>query len=402
MLSGATAILTSVSADRADTHTHTHIHGPYFQHTSVLVWFNSLSSPPPTLHIYMRVCTRESWAAESSMSGPKGRLHDSAGCATSLATRWIAKIALLGFVVFLIIQFGDSMRAPLRHYTYAFGLYAFVGFLMDGPGALVMEALGLQLIPTFDQPWMSSSLADFWGRRWNIPTASVLRTIAYDTIMDGSLIKPMRPHVRGAARMLSPPSSKKTVGEVRDMLVPAAPHDTPQPSGAPSSPEEQHLGHYQDGGHHQHHDQQQHHHHQRHSKKQGPSLLRRQLALNCTFFVSGIVHEYIAWVVVGDGKWGWKWTLFFWIQAPMMTLEAICGHLLRRRGVQIPRALAILLTLTMLELLAYDLFFGFVDKDTDIAARTVAAVSSSYRSLLAPLQPPITTLATRLKLGLGL
>ena len=36
----------------------------------------------------------------------------------------------------------------------AFGMYAFVGFLMDGPGAVAVEALGLQLVPTFDAPWL--------------------------------------------------------------------------------------------------------------------------------------------------------------------------------------------------------------------------------------------------------
>jgi len=32
---------------------------------------------------------------------------------------------------------------------------------------------------------LSSSLADFWGRRWNITTSSVLRTVIHDIIMEG-------------------------------------------------------------------------------------------------------------------------------------------------------------------------------------------------------------------------
>ncbi|GIL54911.1 hypothetical protein Vafri_10609 [Volvox africanus] len=335
---------------------------------------------------------------ESSETGPRGRLHDtSAGSATSLATRWIAKIALLGFTVFLVVQFGDSMPTPLLHYTYAFALYAFVGFLMDGPAALALEALGLQLIPTFDHPWMSSSLADFWGRRWNIPAASMLRTIVYDTVISGSLVKPARAHSRGTAPPSSSPLAHKTAEEVLDTLVPSASDATPQGSGAPASLKQRRGGHYQnDQNQNQNqNDQQQHQQHQR-LRKHEASMLRRQLALNCTFFVSGIIHEYIAWLITGDGKWGWKWTAFFWVQAPLITLEAICSRQLRRLKVNIPRPLAILLTHLVLELTAYDLFFGFVDKDTGIAARTVAAVSASYHSLLAPLQPLIA------RLGLGL
>ncbi len=46
----------------------------------------------------------------------------------------------------------------------AFGLVGFLGLLMDGPASIVTGLIGLKIIPTFDQPWFSSSLADFWGR----------------------------------------------------------------------------------------------------------------------------------------------------------------------------------------------------------------------------------------------
>jgi hypothetical protein len=62
-----------------------------------------------------------------------------------------------------------------KHLTYASGLYGFVSFLLDGPAAVVSAALGMPLIPSFDEPWLSTSVADFWARRWNIPTASLLR-----------------------------------------------------------------------------------------------------------------------------------------------------------------------------------------------------------------------------------
>jgi hypothetical protein len=68
-----------------------------------------------------------------------------------------------------------QLPTVLKQLAYAFGLYGFITFLMDGPAALASSALGLQLIPSFDEPWLSTSVGDFWGRRWNIPTASLLR-----------------------------------------------------------------------------------------------------------------------------------------------------------------------------------------------------------------------------------
>ncbi len=36
----------------------------------------------------------------------------------------------------------------------------------------------------------SDCLADFWARRWNITTSSVLRTSVYDVVIDGCLVNP--------------------------------------------------------------------------------------------------------------------------------------------------------------------------------------------------------------------
>ncbi len=40
-----------------------------------------------------------------------------------------------------------------------------------------------------------------------------------------------------------------------------------------------------------------------------------------------------------------------------------------------------------LQATAYPLFFGFMEKDTDLAQRVVAAVSQSYQEVLQPLRP---------------
>ncbi|EFJ41473.1 hypothetical protein VOLCADRAFT_121638 [Volvox carteri f. nagariensis] len=341
-------------------------------------------------------------------SPKKGRLHDSAGSGAVLAWRWVAKIALLGSMAYMLLKYGDLMPGVVRHYVYAFGLYSFVGVLMDGPAALAVEALGLQLIPTFDQPWLSSSLADFWGRRWNIPTASLLRTVVYDPVIDGSLV-PRAHHALHHSTFAPPPppppppakQPEQDPSGYRHDLSPSSPREE-----MPSPPQQQ-QAHHRNGyitkpqqrhHHHDHHDHHQHHHHHHPNQQQRVSELRRQLGLHATFLVSGVVHEYIAWLVKANDDWGWKWTVFFWIQAPLLTLESLAGRAMRRAGLQLPRPVAIVLTLVVLELLAYDLFFGFVEKDTDLASRVVAAVSSGYNIVQSPLRPVFASLAAGLRL----
>lgn len=76
------------------------------------------------------------------------------------------------------------------HLLYAFGLCTFLTTLMDGPAALTARMLGIELAPTFDAPWLSTSLNEFWTKRWNVPTSSLLRCLVYDVIVDGQLVAP--------------------------------------------------------------------------------------------------------------------------------------------------------------------------------------------------------------------
>lgn len=43
-------------------------------------------------------------------------------------------------------------------------LASFITFLMDGPAALLIGALNMQVVPSFDKPWFATSVTDFWGR----------------------------------------------------------------------------------------------------------------------------------------------------------------------------------------------------------------------------------------------
>jgi hypothetical protein len=57
----------------------------------------------------------------------------------------------------------------------ALGMYAFLGLLMDGPATLVTSFIGLKIAPHFDKPFLSSSITDFWSRRWNLTAGNALR-----------------------------------------------------------------------------------------------------------------------------------------------------------------------------------------------------------------------------------
>ncbi|KAF5192409.1 acyl-CoA--sterol O-acyltransferase 1-like [Thalictrum thalictroides] len=45
---------------------------------------------------------------------------------------------------------------------------------------LARSLLGLELEPQFNEPYRSTSLQDFWGRRWNLMITTILRPTVYD------------------------------------------------------------------------------------------------------------------------------------------------------------------------------------------------------------------------------
>ena len=55
---------------------------------------------------------------------------------------------------------------------------------MDGSGSLMAWLCGFELAPQFNQPYLSTSLSDFWGRRWNIVASSCLRFLIYEPIAE--------------------------------------------------------------------------------------------------------------------------------------------------------------------------------------------------------------------------
>ncbi|MCL7038581.1 hypothetical protein MKW94_013216 [Papaver nudicaule] len=49
-------------------------------------------------------------------------------------------------------------------------------------GVMARTILGQDLAPLFDEPYLSTSLQQFWGRRWNLMVNSILRSTVYDPV----------------------------------------------------------------------------------------------------------------------------------------------------------------------------------------------------------------------------
>ncbi|XP_021755324.1 long-chain-alcohol O-fatty-acyltransferase-like [Chenopodium quinoa] len=92
-------------------------------------------------------------------------------------------VKLLAFaVVIKIYDFRNDLPKSLLLVNYCCHLYLGVEVTLGITAALVRAVSGLGLDPQFDEPYLATSLQDFWGRRWNLMVSDILRLSAYDPI----------------------------------------------------------------------------------------------------------------------------------------------------------------------------------------------------------------------------
>lgn len=78
-------------------------------------------------------------------------------------------------------------RKPFIHpklFLAVYSVYLYLGLeiILAAMAALARAFLGVELEPQFDEPYLSTSLQDFWGRRWNLTVTNILRPAVYDPV----------------------------------------------------------------------------------------------------------------------------------------------------------------------------------------------------------------------------
>ncbi|KAL1831945.1 hypothetical protein ACET3Z_001596 [Daucus carota] len=92
---------------------------------------------------------------------------------------YAAKVLLV--VLFVrAYDYVDHLHPRVIPFMYVFHVYFVLELILAGLAAGARALLGLELKPPFDEPYLSTSLQDFWGRRWNIMVTRILRPTAYE------------------------------------------------------------------------------------------------------------------------------------------------------------------------------------------------------------------------------
>ncbi|XP_019193057.1 PREDICTED: probable long-chain-alcohol O-fatty-acyltransferase 5 [Ipomoea nil] len=88
----------------------------------------------------------------------------------------------LGFAVLLqlILRYRDSVHPKLVMVAYCGLVFLMIDILVAASSFVVRALVGLELDPPSDEPYLSGSLQEFWGRRWNLTVTNALRLTVYD------------------------------------------------------------------------------------------------------------------------------------------------------------------------------------------------------------------------------
>ncbi|KAI3984096.1 hypothetical protein MKX01_035223 [Papaver californicum] len=95
---------------------------------------------------------------------------------------YYATQALLLAVIPRVYAYKESLPRSFILLLYTFHMYFSLEILLAMSASLARFILRLELEPQFYDPYLSTSLQDFWGRRWNLMVTGILRPTVYKPV----------------------------------------------------------------------------------------------------------------------------------------------------------------------------------------------------------------------------
>ncbi|KAI3866045.1 hypothetical protein MKX03_024744 [Papaver bracteatum] len=93
--------------------------------------------------------------------------------------------ALKGLILVLIVHaynYKQYLHPNFVILLYCMHIYLQLELMLIVIAGSVQFFLGLELEPQFNQPFLSTSLQDFWGKRWNLMVTGILRPTVYQPV----------------------------------------------------------------------------------------------------------------------------------------------------------------------------------------------------------------------------
>ncbi|XP_074380336.1 putative long-chain-alcohol O-fatty-acyltransferase 5 [Apium graveolens] len=93
-------------------------------------------------------------------------------------------VQVLGFaiIVKVLCSYREGLQQKLVQCLYCCLCFLLIDILIAVSSTLVWALVGVELEPASNEPYLSTSLQDFWGKRWNLTVTTTLRETVYQPV----------------------------------------------------------------------------------------------------------------------------------------------------------------------------------------------------------------------------
>ncbi|KAI3820491.1 hypothetical protein L1987_08039 [Smallanthus sonchifolius] len=105
---------------------------------------------------------------------------------TSVKSRFQFKLGFQLLILFILVKtvlnYGNRLNPKLVSFIYGWLLFLLIDVVAAASSALLFLSTGLELEPSSDEPYLATSLQNFWGR-WNLLVTNTLRHTVYKPVL---------------------------------------------------------------------------------------------------------------------------------------------------------------------------------------------------------------------------
>ncbi|KAI3703786.1 hypothetical protein L1987_73981 [Smallanthus sonchifolius] len=85
-------------------------------------------------------------------------------------------------LISIVYKHKRNLNTQIVLIIYCFLIFLLVDLLVFVSNAVIWTVVGVELDPPSDEPYLATSLQDFWGRRWNLMVTNILRHTVYKPV----------------------------------------------------------------------------------------------------------------------------------------------------------------------------------------------------------------------------
>lgn len=153
-----------------------------------------LSPPPPTLLHFISLASLPVKLKQTTPSQTKSKPHQRSNNKPHLPKSIL--VAIKGVILALLFhyyKYKQHIHENVVLAMYCVHTYIEIEFILAMAALPARAIFGFELEPQFSEPYLATSLQDFWGHRWNLMVTSILRPTVYHPVrrISSRLLRPM-------------------------------------------------------------------------------------------------------------------------------------------------------------------------------------------------------------------